>query len=53
MIALDGDRDHGLIEGEKASVTLRRDGPRVLDVEGIMRWAVGAGMMFGAVNAGL
>ena len=53
MIALDGDRDHGLQEGDTASVTLRRDGPRILDVEGIMRWAVGAGMMSGAVNAGL
>ena len=53
VIALDGDRDHGLHEGETASVTLRRDGPRILDVEGIMRWAVVAGMMSGAVNASL
>ena len=51
VIALDGDRDHGLHEGDTASVTLRRDGPRILDVEGIMRWAVGAGMMASAANA--
>ena len=51
VIALDGDRDHGLRAGEQASVTLRRDGPRILDVEGIMRWAVGAGMMSSAANA--
>ena len=53
VIALDADRDHSLRAGEQAAVTLRRDGPRILDVEGIMRWAVGAGMMSGAVNAGL
>lgn len=48
VIALDGDRDHALAEGESAQVTVRRDGPRILDVEGIMRWAVGAGMMAAA-----
>jgi hypothetical protein len=51
VIALDGDREHSLQVGEQASVTLRRDGPRILDVEGIMRWAVGAGMMSTAANA--
>ena len=51
VIALDGDRDHMLREGETASVTLRRDGPRILNVEGIMRWAVGAGMMASVINA--
>ena len=51
VIALDGDRDHTLLDGEQATVTVRRDGPRVLDVEGIMRWAVGAGMMSAAVKA--
>ncbi len=51
VIALDGDRDHMLREGETASVTLRRDGPRILNVEGIMRWAVGAGMMASVSNA--
>jgi hypothetical protein len=48
VIALDGDRDHALPEGDVAEVTVRRDGPRILDVEGIMRWAVGAGMMSAA-----
>ena len=51
VIALDGDRDHMLHEGETASVTVRRDGPRILNVEGIMRWAVGAGMMAPAITA--
>ena len=50
VIALDGDRDHTLREGEMAYVTVRRDGPRILDVEGIMRWAVGAGMMASAAT---
>ena len=51
VIALDGDRDHTLGDGEQATVTVRRDGPRILDVEGIMRWAVGAGMMAAAAKA--
>lgn len=51
VIALDGDRDHMLHEGETASVTVRRDGPRILNIEGIMRWAVGAGMMASAITA--
>ncbi len=45
VIALDGDRDIRLREGETATVTIRRDGPRVIDVEAAMRWAVGAGIM--------
>lgn len=45
VIALDGDRDHALQAHERASVVLRRDGPRILNIEGVMRWAVGAGMM--------
>ena len=45
VIALDGDRDHRLREGESGTVTLRRDGPRVIDVEAAMRWAVAAGIM--------
>ena len=53
VIALDGDRDHALQEHEQATVTLRRDGPRILDVEGIMRWAVGAGMMSNVTEAGI
>ena len=50
-IALDGVRDHAIQEYEKANVTLRRDGSRILKVEGIMRWAVGAGMMFNVTEA--
>ncbi len=50
VIALDGDRDHRLREGETATVTLRRDGPRVIDVEAAMRWAVAAGIMAPAQN---
>lgn len=45
VIALDGDRDLRLRDGEHATVTLRRDGPWVLDIEATMRWAVAAGMM--------
>ena len=45
VIALDGDRDHKLREGESDTVTLRRDGPFVIDVEAAMRWAVAQGIM--------
>ena len=45
VIALDGDRDHMLREGESARVTIRRDGPYVIDVEAAMRWAVAQGIM--------
>ena len=45
VIALDGDRDLKLREGERATVTLRRDGPFVIDIEAAMRWAVAQGIM--------
>ena len=45
VLALDGDRDHKLREGERATVELRRDGPWVIDVGAAMRWAVAEGIM--------
>jgi predicted polyphosphate/ATP-dependent NAD kinase len=45
VIALDGDRDHKLGAEQSATVTIRRDGPFVLDVEAAMRWAVAQGIM--------
>ena len=45
VIALDGDRDHKLRDGESGTVTIRRDGPYVIDVEAAMRWAVAQGIM--------
>lgn len=45
VLALDGDRDLWIREGETATVTLRRDGPFVIDIEAAMRWAVAEGMM--------
>ncbi len=45
VIALDGDRDHKLLDADRATVTLRRDGPYVIDVEAAMRWAVAQGIM--------
>jgi len=45
VIALDGDRDHKLRDTDHATVTLRRDGPYVIDVEAAMRWAVAQGIM--------
>ena len=48
VIALDGDRDHDIALGERAWVTVRRDGPRVFDINATMRWAVAEGMMSSA-----
>ena len=45
VLALDGDRDHWLREGDHATITLRRDGPWVLDIGRAMRWAVAEGIM--------
>ncbi len=45
VLALDGDRDHKLRSGERATVELRRDGPGIIDVHGAMRWAVAEGIM--------
>lgn len=45
VLALDGDRDHKLLDDQVLSVEIRRDGPWMLDLEGAMRWAVGQGMI--------
>ena len=45
VIALDGDRDLKLKEGDHATVSIRRDGPWVIDVEAAMRWATSQGIM--------
>ena len=44
VLALDGDRDHKLNHQRSASVTVRRDGPRVVDVAAAMRYAVKHGL---------
>lgn len=44
VLALDGDRELKL-SPQGASITVRRDGPWVLDVDATMRWAVGQGIM--------
>ena len=45
VLALDGDRDHKLTPGRGAHITLRRDGPRVIDVPAAMRFATQAGLL--------
>ena len=45
VLALDGDRDHKLGEDMHASITLARDGPWLLNVERVMRWAVAQGII--------
>lgn len=45
VLALDGDRDHKIPPDAVLTVTIRRDGPWVLDVAGAMRWAVAHGIM--------
>ena len=43
ILAFDGERKRRLLEGDQATLTIRRDGPRVLDVGNIMRLAAQAG----------
>ena len=45
VLALDGDRDHWLRDGRSAAVSVRRDGPWVIDVPRAMRWAVRNGLL--------
>jgi hypothetical protein len=45
VLALDGDRDHKIPAGAELSLTIRRDGPWVLDAGAAMRWAVAHGIM--------
>jgi len=45
VLALDGDRDHKLLDGHTLRVEIRRDGPWVVDVDAAMHWAVARGMI--------
>ena len=45
VLALDGDRDHWLKAERSASVTIRRDGPWVIDTRAAMRYWVREGMI--------
>ena len=45
VLALDGDRDHKLLEHHALAVSIRRDGPWLLDLSAAMRWAVARGIM--------
>lgn len=45
VLALDGDRDHKIPAGAVLSLSIRRDGPWVVNVAAAMRWAVAAGIM--------
>ncbi|MBK80651.1 MAG: hypothetical protein CMQ43_07010 [Gammaproteobacteria bacterium] len=45
VLALDGDRDHKIPADGALTLTLRRDGPWVVDIGGAMRWAVANGIM--------
>ncbi|MFW6093059.1 MAG: NAD(+)/NADH kinase [Pseudomonadota bacterium] len=45
VLALDGDRDHKIPAGASLSLTIRRDGPWVVDVSAAMRWAVAHGII--------
>jgi hypothetical protein len=47
VLALDGDRDHTIAPQGTLEVTIRRDGPWVIDVGAAMRWAVAHGVWSG------
>ena len=48
VLALDGDREHKLNEERTAHVTVRRDGPRVVDIPAAMRYAARQGILAGS-----
>ena len=45
VLALDGDREHAITRDTPISVTIRRDGPYVIDITAAMRHVVAEGMM--------
>lgn len=45
VLALDGDRDHKLLEDHALNVEIRRDGPWMIDLDRAMRWSVAQGMI--------
>jgi hypothetical protein len=51
VLALDGDRDHKIPAGAALTLTIRRDGPWVIDVPAAMRWAVAHGIMAPSLQA--
>lgn len=48
VLALDGDRDHKIPAGAELTLTIRRDGPWVVDVSAALRWAVARGIIAGS-----
>lgn len=45
VLALDGDRDHRVADQRGLTVSIRRDGPFVIDIDAAMRAAVGRGII--------
>ena len=43
LLAFDGERKRRLVEGQIARLWVDRDGPRVIDVAAVMRWAASTG----------
>jgi hypothetical protein len=43
ILAFDGERKRRLLDGDRATLTIRRDGPRVIDVGKVMRMAAHTG----------
>ena len=50
VFAVDGERGHSLAEGEWASMTLRRNGPRVIDIRRTFSLAVRSGHFYTATS---
>jgi hypothetical protein len=44
LLAFDGERNRRLQEGERAILTVRADGPRVVDVHAVMASAASQGL---------
>ena len=48
VLAFDGDREHTLADGQRASLTVLREGPLILDVPHALRVAAGARPLLGS-----
>jgi len=47
LLAFDGERKRRLVEGERVHLSVRRDGPRVVDVAAVMAGVAGRGLVVG------
>ena len=53
MLAFDGERERVMKAGQRAKLAVRRDGPRVIDIEATLKAAARDGAMLFATSEGV